>query len=317
MVITIIGILIALLLPAVQAAREAARRTQCNNNLKQLALSSLNLEQTQRHIPTGGWGFLYTGDPNLGTGRNQPGGWLFNLLPFLEQRPLHDLGLGLSAARLKTALAQMDATPLTMAICPSRRGVKAYPYALNKLWTSPQNADPETITARSDYVANGGDGPHASDAGMPSGSPPGPTIDPSSAEALETGVMYQRSMVKAADITDGLSNTYLIGEKSINADHYLDGVDDGDDQGMYAGYSLDGTRWTQNSPESNPPYCFVPIQDVPGMEFIYQFGSVHAVSCGFAFCDGSVRSINYSIDPETNRRLGNRMDGLTIDAKKL
>ena len=83
-VITIIGVLIALLLPAVQAAREAARRTQCSNNLKQLALSSLNLEQTQLHFPTGGWGFLYTGDPNLGTGRNQPGGWLFNLLPFLE-----------------------------------------------------------------------------------------------------------------------------------------------------------------------------------------------------------------------------------------
>ena len=94
-VITIIAILIALLLPAVQAAREAARQLQCKNNLRQLAQGCLQHENATGRFPTGGWGHCWTGDADRGTGRHQPGGWIYNVLPFIEQQAMHDLGQGL------------------------------------------------------------------------------------------------------------------------------------------------------------------------------------------------------------------------------
>ena len=314
MVITIIGILIALLLPAVQAAREAARQAQCANNLKQLGLACLNLEQTQKHLPAGGVGFLFVGDPNLPPDRNQPGGWAFNILPFLEQQSLHDLGLGLSSAAKNAALARMNATPLVMLYCPSRRKANAYPA---KPSTYPANAGFSTVVAKTDYAANAGDGPWSSDGGMPNGY----GITPQNADTAETGVIYQCSATKAADITDGLSNTYLLGEKYINPDNYSTGLDDGDDQSAYVGYDLDTARWAKAPAEGATGYpefrnVGVPLRDTPGTEQVYNFGSAHSDGCNFVFCDGSGHFISYTIDAEVHRRLANRKDGLAVDGNK-
>ena len=117
-VITIIGILIALLLPAVQAAREAARQVQCRNNLKQIALACLNHEQIQGFLPTGGWGTLWDGDPDRGFSVSQMGRWIYNILPYLEQPAIHDLGAGQDFNTKKTTFVQREATPLAHVLLP-------------------------------------------------------------------------------------------------------------------------------------------------------------------------------------------------------
>ncbi len=93
-VIAIIGVLVSLLLPAVQNAREAGRRTQCMNNLKNLGLAAQQHLEKLRRFPSGGWGPQWIGDPDRGNSIKQPGGWVYNLLPYMEQDALHDYGQG-------------------------------------------------------------------------------------------------------------------------------------------------------------------------------------------------------------------------------
>ncbi len=85
----------------------------------------------------------------------------------------------------------------------------------------------------------------------------------------------------------------------------------GDGQGWDLGYDFDVARWTTVEPTG----FFHLREDLPGADYYCAFGSAHAIGFNMALCDGSVHMVNYSIDPETNRRLGNRHDGLPIDAK--
>jgi prepilin-type processing-associated H-X9-DG protein len=123
------------------------------------------------------------------------------------------------------------------------------------------------------------------------------------------GVNVPGSGVRMASITDGASNTYLVGEKYLSPTRYFDGSDVCDNESMYMGDNGDIGRW------GGP--TFQPYQDCPGYDVPASFGSAHSNSFQMAFCDGSVHQISYAIDLETHRRLSNRKDGLTIDAKKL
>jgi hypothetical protein len=132
------------------------------------------------------------------------------------------------------------------------------------------------------------------------------------------GVAAQRSRVKICEITDGTSNTYLVGEKYLNPDAYYTGDDWGDDTSALGCDDDDELRWTGNDTATKID-PLPPLQDTPGLTTwgnAATFGSAHAVGFNMALCDGSVHTVNYSIDPETHRRLGNRKDGLPIDAKK-
>lgn len=127
-VIAIIGMLVGLLLPAVQQAREAARQMQCNNHLRNLGLVCLNHETVYREYPTAGWHYQYGGDADRGFGKNQPGGWTYLLLPFLEQTALfQSTADGNSSNPNKDAIARLQENPLPFFQCPSRRVCKNYP----------------------------------------------------------------------------------------------------------------------------------------------------------------------------------------------
>jgi type II secretory pathway pseudopilin PulG len=315
-VITIIGILIALLLPAVQAAREAARQAQCHNNLKELALGCLHHEQIQRALPAGGWNWGWSGDPDQGFTKKQPGGWMFDILPYIEQQALHDLGKGNNeAGRTQTAMV-----PLSVLNCPTRRAPALFTF-------DPVNGDrfinivaqPLTI-ARSDYAGNSGSVTNPSDSfQFVTSLQQGDNMTDwqwlqVSPNCSCGGIFFMHSAVKMADITDGASNTFLCGEKNMNPDWYFTGQDFGDDQTWTQGWDYDGERYTYWPPNSNsyPPN---PVPDTPGYMYCDNFGSAHLNGFGMAMCDGSVHTVSYSINPVIFRYLGDRADGMTIDAK--
>jgi prepilin-type N-terminal cleavage/methylation domain-containing protein len=325
-VITIIGILIALLLPAVQAARESARQLQCTNHLHQLVIAAMTHVEKHGIYPTGGWGSKWVGDPDRGTTRKQTGGWIFNLLPFLEQDALYLLASDGNPDTVTTAqkdgAAIMVQTPLDVLCCPTRRRAILHLNARGSTYTNNVTITADTRLARSDYAGNSGDtgwsgnfGPNSLSDGDRGVGFDSRGYFGASPPVLQTGVTYLCSEVKIHDVVDGTSNTFFAGEKYINADCYFTGTDPGDDQNAYAGGDHDVLRWTgYNGGVAQLP----PMQDQPGYtayDLYNPFGSAHANGFKMAFCDGSVHTINYSIDLETYRCLGNRKDGRTIDAK--
>lgn len=219
-VIAIIGILIALLLPAVQAAREAARRSQCGNNLKQIGLALHNYHDVHKRMPPG---YVLAPGPAPVAGDYASWGWGTMILPFMEQQPLYDR-LQPTVARLSDALTAGDPydrvadmqIPLSAFRCPSDKGDE-----LNTGHTLPNNAGTGVATAMSNYVGSntcirwhsGGrlTGP---DANVPcQWSPP-----PSAANA-PTGVFFRDKGLNFAKISDGTSNTLAVTERAWRMDN--------------------------------------------------------------------------------------------------
>lgn len=324
-VIAIIGILVALLLPAIQAAREAARRNQCQNNLKQVGLACLNFESSQKAFPSGGWGFNWTGDPDMGLGEKQPGGWIYSILAFIEDATVFRVGAGLPAAQKSAAMIQQKTTPIASFYCPSRR-----PVGLSYGPEGSINADavPGGFVAKSDYAANGGS--FSPIDGVPVPWQGGPTLPclrtfpdcewggftreklTSGPPAMD-GVVIPRFPVKLRQITDGNSKTMLCGEKYLASDLYGDGVTAistcSDNNTLFQGYDWDVVRW-MNTQEADIEARYVPKSDnsSPSEACTGRFGSAHTAVFNVVLCDGSVQGLDYDINPETFEFLCRRND---------
>lgn len=133
-----------------------------------------------------------------------------------------------------------------------------------------------------------------------------------------TGISYLRSSVTIAQISDGTSCTYMLGEKYLREDYYSTGQCPADNESMYCGYNNDNHRITGNDdPDQGHTIANVwaPMQDRVGYTNQHSWGSAHSGGLHMSFCDGSVKFINYTIDRSVQCRLANRKDGTVIDAK--
>ncbi|MEM9658116.1 MAG: DUF1559 domain-containing protein, partial [Planctomycetota bacterium] len=209
-------------------------------------------------------------------------------------------------------------SPITFINCPSRRPSEPIPFGWSGFSSGyqAQNAANAFSAGRTDYAGNGGDsgldhgsGPGSLSAGLARGSEDN--------SAAFTGVTFDRSMIRLAQITDGTSNTYFAGEKYLNPEHYLTGGDAADNETWCTGWNNDNFRIAGDCDPNRgctANQYIPPLPDTPGFQSSVRFGSAHPATFHVVHCDGSTRGISYDIDPETHRRLANREDSETIDA---
>lgn len=334
-VIAIIGLLVAILLPAIQASREAARKTQCRNNLRQISTACLSHESTHKFLPTGGWGYKWVGEGDAGYGRDQPGSWAFNILPYMEYGAMHDGAIGRSALRpfydieydgdadineLMRGMIALLTTPVPVFNCPSKRPLSVHPLDNSPHFDRSRlayNAPTCTSTGgcrvvRGDYRANAGNR-DARDV-------PGPPLSFNTSwnggiRSTQNGVMYQQSTVRILEILDGTSKTALVGEKYLNPNHYYSGAYTAEDQSLYSGHDNDNCGYTGDF-HAKRTDIYPPEQEIAGPDLNrhrFAFGSSHPVGLHMAYCDGSVHFLEYEIDENVWVKLGGRDDEQTTN----
>ena len=307
-VVAIIGVLIALILPAVQQTREAARSTQCKNNLKQISLATLNFHDTYRAFPPARIMPRPGDPPQLSCGRGSVT-WFVRILPFLDQGNLRGLWDPTIPFASHDADTRNKALPIFM--CPTRRSVDG---AKCPTTTTPVSASCgcsglQTFIggATGDYAGNHGDispGAFGFTTDFYWGGYGTGVLIGSRAFCVAGQPRDWIDKVKLKDVTDGSTNTILVGEAHLNPGGLNRTPEDG--------CIYDGWHFSFSTRIGGPGVKLAPSPDYVDTR-LYSFGSIHSGRCHFALSDGSVRAISTDINEDLFGQLCNRKDGDHVD----
>jgi prepilin-type N-terminal cleavage/methylation domain-containing protein len=278
-VIAIIGVLVGLLLPAVQSAREAARRMQCSNNLKQIGLAMHMYIDSHQKFPPGAWNEANTGNRL---------GWTVFVLPFMEQTALYN-SFNFSHPNYNGVNLVPAATPVKMYLCPSNR------LKFNMNGVNPGNGEnpPNGLAYTTHYY--GIMGPKGINPFIAGGTTNFPHVTtPTGHGGFSTsGVLYRNSSTKLGELTDGTSNTMIVGEISWEeANCYRS-------WGRGASGNTIGSCKNAEFGIGVKPYIATNAQPATPNFNSVSFGSQHTGGAQFAVGDGSVRFVSQSIDMAT------------------
>ena len=298
-VIAIIAMLVTLLLPAVQSAREAARRTQCTNHLKQMGLAFQNHHSALEYFPSCGgpdwtWQMTYNDAGNPVVGEKQHGGWGFQILPYCEEVSVWEGG-GAKDNMSKSLFARSQ--KLSWMFCPTRREPEAVEATY---WLqNPRSSGKRLPHAKNDYCAAAHDtNVRFSD---------GRVFDkPQGVGAVTRSWVSNTESVPPTTIgklEDGTSKTMLLGEKRMNVS-LLGQMQANDNEGYTTGWNHDTMRYVGRRPLPDFNHASDPGDD--------RFGSSHTAGLNICHADGSVKFISYSMEPDVFKALGVRMDGSVL-----
>jgi prepilin-type N-terminal cleavage/methylation domain-containing protein len=286
-VIAIIAVLIALLVPAVQKVREAAARSQCQNNLKQIGLAVTMHHEDFKYMPSGGLSWqdsvrVWSGG-RPASFETQSYGWLYQILPYIEQ----------TALWLNSSDAVVAGSPIEIYYCPALRGITIIDYTQDGGYTPKRFMN--------DYVANAGSWGACGDTSKGSNAFDGAIVP--SPQTVNTSYPGSGVKINLAMFTDGKSNTILAGEKYVTYDALMT-QNCNNDQGWINGWDNDTiafARYVNGATSTNSGNPVVPpVRIQPGGPTCsLTMGSIHAGGCQVVFCDVSVHNISFGVSQNT------------------